>query len=83
MVLVFPSLLMVVHHMVVDLPEPLDNSLLVAGVLSTRNLSVESVHHLETIPEIVLHSRSTGLVVKHVEHLAKIHGRAIRSPIPN
>nr|QMV80700.1 C5 [Tomato mottle leaf curl virus] len=83
MILVFPSLLMVVHHMVVDLPEPLDNSLLVAGVLSTCNLGIEPVQDLVTIAEIVLHRGSTGLVVKHVEHLAKIHGSAIRSPVPN
>nr|AST47728.1 AC5 [Tomato mottle leaf curl virus] len=74
---------MVVHHMVVDLPEPLDNSLLVAGILSTGNLGIGPVQNLVTIAEIVLHGGSTRLVVKHVEHLAKIHGRAIRSPIPN
>nr|QMV80639.1 C5 [Tomato mottle leaf curl virus] len=83
MILVFSSFLMVVDDMIVDLPEPLDKRLLVACVLSTCDLSIELVQDLVTIAEIVLHRGSTGLVVKHVEHLAKIHGSAIRSPVPN
>nr|QMV80644.1 AC5 [Tomato common mosaic virus] len=67
--------------MIVDLPEPLDKRLLVACVLSTCDLSIELMHDLKTITEIVLHGCSAGLVVKHVEHLAKIHRGAIRSSV--
>nr|QMV80658.1 AC5 [Sida micrantha mosaic virus] len=83
MILVFSSFLMVVDDMIVDLPEPLDKRLLVACVLSTCDLSIELMHDLKTITEIVFHSGGARLVVKHVEHLAKIHGSAIRSPVPN
>nr|QFG39770.1 AC5 protein [Tomato yellow spot virus] len=69
--------------MIVDLPEPLDQRLLIAGILSTSDLGIELVHDLETITEIVLHGCSTGLVVEHVEHLAKIHWRSIRSTVPD
>ncbi|AAM12375.1 AC5 protein [Sida mottle virus] len=69
--------------MIVDLPKPLDQRLLIAGILSTRDLGIELVHDLETITEIVLHGCSAGLVVKHVEHLAEIHWCAIRSTVPD
>nr|QMV80569.1 AC5 [Euphorbia yellow mosaic virus] len=81
MILVFPCLLVVIHHIVVDLPKTLDDRLLVARILSTSDLRVKLVHHLEAIAEIVLHSGCTGFVVEHVEHLAKIHRRAIWSTI--
>ncbi|AST47734.1 AC5 [Tomato leaf curl purple vein virus] len=55
--------------------------LLVAGILSTGNLRVELVQNLKTITEIVLHGGSTGLIVEHVEHLPKVHGRSIGSPV--
>nr|AIF79687.1 AC5 [Sida mosaic Bolivia virus 2] len=74
---------MVVDHIVVDLPKTLDQSLLVASILTAGNLGIKPVHHLITIAKIVLHSSGTGLVVKHVEHLAKIHWSAIRSTIPD
>nr|ACL80175.1 AC5 [Tomato yellow spot virus] len=69
--------------MIVDLPEPLDQRLLIAGILTTGDLGIELVHDLETITEIVLHGCSTGLVVEHVEHLAKIHWRSIGSTVPD
>nr|WLD53465.1 AC5 protein [Tomato yellow leaf deformation dwarf virus] len=74
---------MVVDHMIVHLPKTPHHSLLVTGILSTRNLRGEPVHDLETIAEIVLHSRSTGLVIVHVEHLAEVHRGTIRPPVPN
>nr|ADU54603.1 unknown [Abutilon mosaic virus]ADU54609.1 unknown [Abutilon mosaic virus]ADU54615.1 unknown [Abutilon mosaic virus] len=72
---------MIVDHMIVDLPETLDECLFIAGILSTCDLAIELMHDLVTIAEIVLHSGSTGLVVEHVEHMTKIHGRAIRSTV--
>nr|QHA25070.1 AC5 protein [Soybean blistering mosaic virus] len=81
MVLIFPSFLMVVHHVVVHLPETLHKSLLIASVLSTRNLCIKLMHNLETIPKIVLHGSSARLIVKHVEHLTEIHRCPIRSTI--
>ncbi|AAD10469.1 AL5 [Sida golden mosaic Florida virus-USA] len=83
MILVLASFLMVVDHMIVDLPEPLDQSLLIAGILSTCDLSIELVHDLITITEIVLHRRSARLVVEHVEHLTEIHRSAIGSTVPD
>nr|AFV52573.1 C5 [Tomato leaf deformation virus] len=81
MVLVFPSFLMVVDHMVVDLPKAPHQSLLVTGILTSRDLSIEPMHNLKTISKIVLHGGGTGLIVEHVKHLAKVHGRAIGSPV--
>nr|AIA58677.1 AC5 [Solanum mosaic Bolivia virus] len=81
MVLIFPSLLMVVHHVVVDLPKTLHKSLLVTCILSTSHLSIKLMHNLITITEIVLHCSSARLIVKHVEHLAKIHRCTIGSSI--
>nr|QHA25046.1 AC5 protein [Soybean blistering mosaic virus]QHA25062.1 AC5 protein [Soybean blistering mosaic virus] len=81
MVLIFPSFLMVVHHVVVHLPETLHKSLLIASILSTRNLCIKLMHNLETVPKIVLHGSSARLIVKHVEHLPEIHRRSIRSTI--
>ncbi|UMM45342.1 C5 [Galium leaf distortion virus] len=83
MVLVFPCLLVVVSHMVVHLPEPLHERLLVRCVLTSGHLGVELVHNLKTISQIVLHGGCARLVVKHVEHLPKVHRRPIGSPIPN
>nr|ASR73675.1 AC5 [Tomato mottle wrinkle virus] len=83
MILVFPCLLMIIHHMIVDLPETPHKSLLVASILSTRNLSIKPMHHLVAITKIVLHSGSTRLIIKHIKHLAKIHRGPIRSPIPD
>nr|ULE28228.1 AC5 protein [Tomato severe rugose virus] len=83
MILVLPCLLMVIDDMIVDLPEPLDKRLLIACVLSTSDLSIELVHNLKTIPEIVFHSGGARLVVEHVKHLAKVHRSRIRSPISN
>nr|ULE28047.1 AC5 protein [Tomato severe rugose virus] len=83
MILVFPCLLMVVDYVVVDLPKALHYCLLITGILSTSNLGIKLVHDLKTIPKIVLNSCSARLVVKHVEHLAKIHRCRIRSPISN
>nr|AST47746.1 AC5 [Tomato leaf curl purple vein virus] len=57
--------------------------LLVAGILSTSDLRVELVQDLKTIPKIVLHGGSTGLIVEQVEHLSELHRRTIRSPVPN
>nr|AWX66246.1 AC5 protein [Sida yellow net virus] len=74
---------MIVDHMIVDLPETLDQRLLVAGILSTSDLGIELMHDLETITQVVLHSCSARLVVEHVEHLAKIHRCAIRSTVPD
>ncbi|AAL02412.1 AL4 [Pepper huasteco yellow vein virus-[Sinaloa]] len=74
---------MVIHNMVVHLPETPNQGLLVAGILPTSDLSIESMHNLITIPKIVLHSSGTGLVVIHVKDLAKIHRRTVGSPIPN
>nr|ASR73668.1 AC5 [Sida Brazil virus] len=67
--------------MVVDLPETLDQSLLVACILPTSYLGIKLVHDLVTITEIVLDGGSARLVVEHVEHLAKIHRGTIRSTI--
>nr|AWX66252.1 AC5 protein [Sida yellow net virus] len=67
--------------MIVDLPETTHKCLLVAGILTTSHLGVELVHHLVTIAQIVLHGCSTGLVVKHVEHLPKVHRSTIRSTV--
>ncbi|AFZ40233.1 AC5 protein [Tomato mottle wrinkle virus] len=74
---------MVVDHMIIDLPETTNKSLLVACILSSRNLSIEPMHDLIPITKIVLHSGSTRLIIKHIKHLAKIHRCPIRSPIPN
>nr|AWX66240.1 AC5 protein [Sida micrantha mosaic virus] len=67
--------------MIVDPPEPLDQSLFIAGILTTSDLGVELVHNLITITEIVLNRSSAGLVVKHVEHLTKVHRSTIRSTV--
>nr|QHA25055.1 AC5 protein [Soybean blistering mosaic virus] len=83
MVLIFPSFLMVVHHVVVDLPETLHKRLLIASILSTRHLCIKLMHNLVTVAEIVLHGSSARLVVKHIKHLAKIHRCPIRSTIPH
>ncbi|AJE29617.1 C5 [Oxalis yellow vein virus] len=83
MILVLPDFLMVVDHMIVDLPEPLDQRLLIAGILSTSDFGIELVHNLETITEIVLDGCSARLVIEHIEHLAKVHWCAIRSTIPD
>nr|QHN12671.1 AC5 [Pepper golden mosaic virus] len=81
MILVFASFLVVVDDVVVHLPETPNQRLLVAGILSTCNLSGEPVHDLETITQIVLHGGCARLVVVHVEHLTKIHRGTIWSPI--
>ncbi|AOT83436.1 AC5 [Sida angular mosaic virus] len=81
MILVLASFLMIIDHMIVDLPEPLDYRLFIAGILATCHLTIELVHNLITITEIVLNSSSTRLVVKHVEHLAKIHWCSIWSAV--
>nr|AOT83442.1 AC5 [Sida angular mosaic virus]WHI95118.1 AC5 [Sida angular mosaic virus] len=81
MILVLASFLMIVDHMIVDLPEPLDQSLFIAGILATSDFGIKLVHNLETITEIVLNRCSTGLVVKHVEHLAKVHRSTIGSTV--
>ncbi|AAM12383.1 AC5 [Tomato chlorotic mottle virus] len=83
MILVLSGFLMVIDDMIVDLPEPLDKRLLVACVLSTCDLSIELVHNLKTITEIVFHSGGARLVVEHVKHLAKVHRGAIRSTVPH
>ncbi|UMM45348.1 C5 [Galium leaf distortion virus] len=83
MILVFSGLLMVVSHMGVHLPKPLHERLLVRCVLTSGHLGVELVHNLETISQIVLHGGGARLVVKHVEHLPKVHRRPIGSPVPN
>nr|QHA25096.1 AC5 protein [Tomato yellow vein streak virus] len=74
---------MVVNHMIVDLPETPHKSLLVASILSTRNLSIKPMHDLKPITKIILHSSSTRLIIKHIKNLAKIHRCPIRSPIPD
>ncbi|AWD77153.1 AC5 [Sida yellow golden mosaic virus] len=81
MILVLASFLVVVHHMIVDLPEAFDYRLFIAGILATCHLAVELVHYLVTVTEIVLNSCSARLVVEHVEHLAKVHRCAIGSTI--
>nr|AOT83386.1 AC5 [Macroptilium yellow spot virus] len=81
MILVFPCFLVVVHHMIVDLPKTPDKCLLVASILSTSDFGIELVHDLITITKIVLDRSSTGFIVKHVEHLAKVHRRTIGTTV--
>nr|UBR90608.1 AC5 protein [Cnidoscolus mosaic leaf deformation virus] len=83
MILVLASLLVVIHHMIIDLPESLDRSLLVAGILATCDFGIELVHHLETITKIVLHSSRCRLIVEHIKHLAKVHRSTVWSSISN
>nr|UBR90542.1 AC5 protein [Cnidoscolus mosaic leaf deformation virus] len=81
MILVFASLLVVIYHVIIDLPKPLDCGLLVAGILSTSDFGIELVHNLETITKIVLNSRRRRLIIKHIKHLAKVHWSSIGSSI--
>nr|UBR90482.1 AC5 protein [Cnidoscolus mosaic leaf deformation virus] len=83
MILVFASFLVVIHHVIVDLPESLDRSLLIAGILATSDFGIELVHYLETITKIVLNSSRGRLVVEHIEHLAKVHRGTVWSSISN
>nr|UBR90596.1 AC5 protein [Cnidoscolus mosaic leaf deformation virus]UBR90602.1 AC5 protein [Cnidoscolus mosaic leaf deformation virus] len=81
MILVFASLLVIIHHVIINLPKPLDCGLLVAGILSTGDFGIELVHHLETITKIVLNSRRSGLIIEHIKHLAKVHGSPVWSSV--
>ncbi|AOT83374.1 AC5 [Macroptilium common mosaic virus] len=81
MILVLPCFLMIVHNIIIHLPKTLNQCLLVARILSTSDFGIKFMHHLETITKIVLNSSSTGLIVKHVEHLAKVHGSTIGSTV--
>nr|ADM62321.1 AC5 [Cleome leaf crumple virus] len=83
MVLVLRRLLVVIRHVGVHPPKAPNQRLLVARVLSTSDLHVEPVQHLKTITEIVLHRSGAWLVVKQVKNLSEIHGRPVRSPVPN
>nr|AOT83430.1 AC5 [Sida angular mosaic virus] len=83
MILVLASFLMIIDHMIVDLPEPLNYRLFIAGILATCHLTVELVHNLVTITEVVLNGSSTWLIVKHIEHLAKIHWSSVGSTVPD
>nr|QMV80604.1 AC5 protein [Tomato golden vein virus] len=83
MILILRCFLMIINHMIIDLPETPNKSLLVASILSTRNLSIESMNDLITITKIVLHRSSTRLIIKHVKHLTKIHRCPIGSTIPH
>ncbi|AAD10475.1 AL5 [Sida golden yellow vein virus-[A11]] len=69
--------------MIVNLPESPDQSLLVAGILTPSDFTIEPVHNLITITEIVLNRGGARLVVIHVKHLAKVHWSAIGSTIPD
>ncbi|UYR00275.1 C5 protein [Tomato leaf curl Uganda virus] len=45
---------------------------------------MELTQHLIPIPQIILHSSSTGLIIKHIKHLPKIHWACtIRPSITN
>ncbi|QBB20373.1 AC5 [Cowpea bright yellow mosaic virus] len=83
MILIFPSFLMIIDDMGIVRPKTLNQCLLVASILSTSHLCIKFMQNLETITKIDLHSSSTGLIVKHIKNLTKIHRSTIRSTVSN
>nr|ART89124.1 AC6 protein [Tomato leaf curl Joydebpur virus] len=83
MVFILPSLLLVIHNIIINPNKLLHQSLLLRCVLTTCNGCMPLPEHLIPITMHVLHSSRTGLIIKHVKYLTKVLGLIYGPTISN
>ncbi|CAQ30268.1 AC5 protein [Papaya leaf curl virus] len=72
MILILASFLLVIHNIIINSNKLLHESLFLRRILSTGDSCIPFAQNLVPITMHILHSRRTGLIIKHVKNLSKI-----------
>ncbi|QBP05527.1 AC5 [Papaya leaf curl Lucknow virus 2] len=72
MILIFASLLLVVHNIIINPNKLLHESLLLRCILTPCHSCMPLPEHLVPIPMHIFHRHRAGLIIKHVKNLTKI-----------
>nr|QBY34622.1 AC6 [Tomato leaf curl virus] len=83
MILIFASLLLVVHNIIINPNKLLHESLLLRCILTPCHSCMPLPEHLVPIPMHIFHRHRAGLIIKHVKNLTKILRLINRPSIPN
>ncbi|QWE79640.1 C5 protein [Bidens pilosa leaf crumple virus] len=81
MVLVFPSLLMIVHNIIINTIKSSNYRLFLSCILSTGNRCLKPTYHLKAITLVILHSSRRRFIIIYIKNLLKIIRGATRTPI--